>query len=295
MAKKSAYKSENQKRAWLFLLPALLIIVTFSIYPLIRSFVLSFQGGSLISQHFVGFENYQRLFDDPVFWHSLGNTALYALVVVPSALVIALAIAWTIFDKLKHKGFFETLFFMPYVTSTLAIGIVFRFFFNDSYGIINFILNFFGIGSVKWLTDVHMSMPTLILFGIWTGLAFNIVILLSGLRNIDPEHYKIADLFGATKREMFWRITLPQLMPTITFLLTVNVINAFKVYTQVYALFGGKAGVANSASTAVFYIYDKFHVDNRPGIAMAATVVLFIVILVATLIQQKILNRGDKD
>lgn len=293
-AKAKRTTSENQKSAWLFLLPSLIIILVFSIYPLIRSFVMSFQSNSMLTKHFVGFENYVRLFHDEVFWRSIGNTALYAIIVVPVALIIALVIAWIIYDKIKHKAFFETLFFMPYVTSALAIGIVFRYFFNDSYGIINFILNAFGIGSVNWLTDIHMSMPTLIIFGIWSGLAFNIIILLSGLRNISEEHYKVADMFGATKFEQFWRITMPQLMPTITFLATVNIINAFKVYTQVYALFGGKAGVANSATTGVFYIYEKFHVDNRPGIAMAATVILFIIILAATFIQQKVLKRGDR-
>lgn len=291
---KHKYQPENQKSAWLFLLPSLIVIVVFSIYPLIRSFIMSFQKGSLLNQQFAGFENYKRLFHDEVFWASLGHTALYAIIVVPIALILALAIAWIIFDKVKHKSFFETLFFTPYVTSVIAIGIVFRYFFNDSYGIINYLLSFLGIPPVNWLNSVQMSMPTLIIFGIWTGLAFNIIILLAGLRNINPEHYQIANLFGASKRETFFKITLPQLMPTIAFLLTVNIINAFKIYNQVFALFGGKAGVANSASTAVFYIYDKFHIDGAPGIAMAATVILFIVILISTFIQQKLLKKVGK-
>src|SRR5699024_2350046 len=103
---------------------------------------------------------------------------------------------------------------------------------------------------------------------VWSGLAFNIIILLAGFRNIDPEHYTVADMFGATNWEKFKRITFPQLIPTITFLMTVNFINAFKVYTQVYALFGGRPGIANSATTAVYYIYDKFHIAGRPGHAM---------------------------
>ena len=287
------YNPENQPKAWLFLLPSLGVILLFNIYPLIRSFWMSFQKGSLLKLQFTGLSNYQKVLADPVFHKALLNTALYAFVVVPVALCISVVIAWIIFEKVKHKSVFETIFFMPYVTSTIAIGIVFRYFFNGSYGLINFLLGLVGIPAVNWLDNVNMSMPTLIIFGIWTGLAFNIIILLAGLRNIDPEHFKIAKMFGATEKEIFWRVTFPQLVPTIAFLSTVNLIGAFKVYTQVYALFGGTAGVANSAITAVYYIYDKFHVAGRPGIAMAATVILFVIILIATFFQNKFLRRAE--
>ena len=287
------YNPENQPKAWLFLLPSLGVILLFNIYPLIRSFWMSFQKGSLLKLQFTGLANYQKVLADPVFHKALINTALYAFVVVPVALCISVVIAWIIFEKVKHKSVFETIFFMPYVTSTIAIGIVFRYFFNGSYGLINFLLGLVGIPAVNWLDNVNMSMPTLIIFGIWTGLAFNIIILLAGLRNIDPEHFKIAKMFRATEKEIFWRITFPQLVPTIAFLSTVNLIGAFKVYTQVYALFGGTPGVANSATTAVYYIYDKFHVAGRPGIAMAATVILFVIILIATFFQNKFLRRAE--
>ncbi|MGM0123328.1 ABC transporter permease [Enterococcus sp. AZ194] len=294
MFKKRKYNPENQPKAWLFLFPSLAVILLFSIYPLFRSFYMSFQKGSLINQSYAGVENYQKVLADPVFAKAMLNTALFAFTVVPIALLISLAIAWIIFEKIKHKAFFETIFFMPYVTSTIAIGIVFRYFFNGSYGIVNYILSIFGIPAVNWLDNVDMSMPTLIIFGVWTSLAFNIIILLAGFRNIDPEHYKIARMFGATDGEIFRRITFPQLIPTLTFLLTVNIIGAFKVYTQVYALFAGQPGIAKSATTAVYYIYDKFHVAGRPGVAMAATVILFIVILLITFIQNKLVKRVEK-
>nr|WP_216697752.1 sugar ABC transporter permease [Enterococcus innesii] len=275
----------------MFLLPSLVIIFLFSVYPLFRSFIMSFQKGTLINQQYAGLENYQRVLTDPVFFRALQNTALFAFAVVPISLILSLAIAWIIFEKVKYKSFFETIFFMPYVTSTIAIGIVFRYFFNGSYGIINYLLGLVGIAPVNWLDNVNMSMTTLIIFGVWTSLAFNIIILLAGMRNIDKEHYKIAKMFGATDGEIFRKITFPQLIPTFAFLLTVNLISAFKVYTQVYALFGGQPGIARSATTAVFYIYDKFHIAGRPGIAMAATVILFIIILLVTFIQNKLLKK----
>lgn len=288
---KKKYNPENQPKAWLFLLPSLVIIFLFSVYPLFRSFIMSFQKGTLINQQYAGLENYQRVLTDPVFFRALQNTALFAFAVVPIALILSLAIAWIIFEKVKYKSFFETIFFMPYVTSTIAIGIVFRYFFNGSYGIINYLLSLVGIPPVNWLDNVNMSMTTLIIFGVWTSLAFNIIILLAGMRNIDKEHYKIAKMFGATDGEIFRKITFPELIPTFAFLLTVNLISAFKVYTQVYALFGGQPGIARSATTAVFYIYDKFHIAGRPGIAMAATVILFIIILLVTFIQNKLLKK----
>ncbi len=288
---KKNYNPENQPKAWLFLLPSLVIIFLFSVYPLFRSFIMSFQKGTLINQQYAGLENYQRVLTDPVFFRALQNTALFAFAVVPIALILSLTIARLIFEKVKYKSFFETIFFMPYVTSTIAIGIVFRYFFNGSYGIINYLLSLVGIPPVNWLDNVNMSMTTLIIFGVWTSLAFNIIILLAGMRNIDKEHYKIAKMFGATDGEIFRKITFPQLIPTFAFLLTVNLISAFKVYTQVYALFGGQPGIARSATTAVFYIYDKFHIAGRPGIAMAATVILFIIILLVTFIQNKLLKK----
>lgn len=288
---KRRYNPENQMSAWVFLLPALIIILMFNIYPLFRSLYLSFQKGNMLVSSFGGVYNYKYVLSDPVFYKALSNTALFAFVVVPVALVIALVISWVIFEKIKHKGFFETIFFMPYVTSTIAIGIVFRFFFNHDYGLINYFLGFLGIGKINWLDNIHMSMTTLIIFGIWSALAFNIIILLAGFRSIDKEYYTIARMYGASNWEIFRKITFPQLIPTVTFLLLVNIISAFKVYTQVYALFNGQPGIAKSATTAVYYIYDKFYVVGRPGIAMAATVILFIVILIITFIQNKIMKK----
>ncbi|CCI84271.1 sugar ABC transporter [Lactobacillus pasteurii DSM 23907 = CRBIP 24.76] len=282
---------QNQTKAWLFLLPTLILVTLFSIYPILRAFLMSLQSGSLISLQWTGFSNYQYIFHDPEFWLSIKNTILYALISVPIALAISIMLAWLIFSKVKHQSFFETTFFMPYVTSTIAIGIVFRYIFNGDYGMLNFILRIFHLPAPNWIDDPSMSLATIIIFGIWTSLAFNIVILMGALRNIDPNYYTIADMYGASGTQKFWRITMPQLVPTLAFLLTMNIIAAFKIYTSVYALFNGQAGVGNSASTAVFYIYNKFQIVGTPGVAMAATVVLFLIILFVTFLQRKMMKK----
>ena len=292
--KKIKYSAENAPQAWLYLLPALIIIVIFHVYPLIKIFIISFQKGTLNNLVFNGMRNYQIVLADPKFHKAILNTTLYSFIVVPVGVVIAMTIALTRFEKVIHKDIFETIVFIPYLTSIIAVGIVFRFLLNKDYGFVNYILGFINIGPINFLDDPKMSMFTLIIFGIWSGLAFNIIILLSGLRNVDRNYYKVADMFGATKSEQFFRITLPQMIPIITFLLMINFINAFKVYAQVYSVFNGKAGIADSATTAVFYIFNKFYVENRYGQGMAAAVILFLLILLFTLIQNYVLKRISK-
>ena len=292
--KKFKYRAENSPQALLFLMPALIIVGIFNVLPLIKTFIMSFQKGTLNNLSFNGFKNFAIVLKDPKFHTAIGNTALFSFVVVPVALIISMFIAVTIYEKIKYKDVFETIFFIPYLTSIIAVGIVFRFLLNGEYGFVNYILGFLNIGPFNFLDDPNMSMITLMIFGIWSGLAFNIIILLSGLRNVDESYYKVADMFGASKMEQFFRITLPQMIPIITFLLMVNFINAFKVYAQVYSIFNGKAGIADSATTAVFYVYNKFYVENRYGQGMAAAVILFILILVFTLIQNRILKRISK-
>lgn len=292
--KKLKYRAENSPQAWLFLLPALIIIGIFNVLPLIKTFIMSMQKGTLNNLEFNGFRNFSVVLQDPKFHDAIGNTALFSFVVVPIGLIISMFIAITIFEKIKNKSLFETIFFIPYLTSVIAIGIVFRFLFNGEYGFINYLLGLINVGPINFLDDPSMSMTTLIIFGIWSGLAFNIIILLSGLRTVDENYYKVADMFGASKFEQFIKITLPQMIPTITFLLMVNFINAFKVYAQVFSIFNGKAGIANSATTGVFYIFNKFYVEYRYGQGMAAAVILFALILLFTLIQNNVLKKISK-
>ena len=292
--KKLKYSAENSPQAWLYLLPALIIILVFHVYPLIKTFIISFEKGTLNNLVFNGIRNYQIVLSDPKFHKAILNTTLYSFTVVPVGVVIAMIISLIIFEKIKHKDIFETIFFIPYLTSIIAVGIVFRFLLNGEYGFVNYILGFINVGPINFLDDPKMSMFTLIIFGIWSGLAFNIIILISGLRNVDKNYYKVADMFGATKTEQFFRITLPQMIPIITFLLMINFINAFKVYAQVFAIFNGKAGIADSATTAVFYIFNKFYVEYRYGQGMAAAVILFILILIFTMIQNYVLKKISK-
>ena len=176
--KKLKYSAENSPQAWLYLLPALIIILVFHVYPLIKTFIISFEKGTLNNLVFNGIRNYQIVLSDPKFHKAILNTTLYSFTVVPVGVIIAMIISLIIFEKIKHKDIFETIFFIPYLTSIIAVGIVFRFLLNKDYGFINYILSFINVLKINFLDDPKMSMFTLIIFGIWSGLAINIIILI---------------------------------------------------------------------------------------------------------------------
>lgn len=292
--KKDTYRAENSPRAWLFLIPALIFISIFTIYPLFRTFFMAMESNSILAPEFVGFSNFPAVLKDPMFRLAIKNTFIYSITVVPLSIIISMVIALILYEKIKGSKFFETIFFIPYLTSVIAIGIVFRYLLHGQYGFINYILGFFNIGPFDFLNNRNYNMPALIMFGIWNNLAFNIIVILSGLRGIDKNYYRVAETFGATRFEQFRRITLPELSQIITFLFLTSFIQAFKVYNEVFALFNGKAGVGNSLVTAVFYIYNKFYVEYRYGHAMAAAVILFLMILLLTFLQRKIIEKITK-
>lgn len=289
-----SYSAERQPRAWLFLAPALAFIALFNVWPLIRIFIMAFQTNSLRRPKFAGVDNFAFVLTDPEFHTAIINTAVFAIVVVPVGMIISMAIALSLNGHMKGGHFFEALFFIPYLTSVIAIGIVFRYLLNGDYGVLNFLLGKVGLGPFDFLNDPKLNMTALLIFGIWSCLAFNIIIMLSGLRSINPNYYKVANMYGATAGQQLRRITLPQMIPMLTFLAIVNFINSFKVYTEVYALFNGKAGIGNSATTAVFYIFNKFYVDHKYGQGMAAGVLLFLLILVFTLLENALLKQLSK-
>ena len=263
-------KAFNRYKAYLYLLPSILILTVFTIYPLIKAIVMSFQEGySIIDGSFDGINlaNYIELFSDDVFVKALTNTSIYTV---------------------RAKPVFQTIYFLPYVTSVIAIGIVWSWIFNSNYGLLNYILSFFGIPSIPWLNDPRYALAALIIFSIWKSLAFNILIFLAGLQSISPEIYQAARIDSTPRTRVFFKITVPQLKPILVYAFLMGLINAFKVYNEVFSLFQSKAGPANSAITVVYYIYDKFYNSNDYGVASAAAVVLFVIILALTMLQRAV-------
>ncbi len=285
-------------KGFLYLLPSIIVLCVFTIYPLIKTFIMSFmEDYNLVKGTYtaINLANYKELFSDSTFLAALKNTGIYVIFVVPISVVLSLIIAVFINDVVRGKAIFQTLYFLPYVTSVIAIGLVWRWMFNSNYGLINSILNIFGIESIEWLNLPKYAMPALIIFSVWKSLAFNILIFLSGLQTIPQDIYRAARVDSTPKMRVFFKLTVPQMKPIIVYAFMMGFISAFKVYNEVYSLFGGtRAGPANSAITVVYYIYTKFYNSYRYGLAAAAAVVLFVIIFVFTMLERYVTRDRDK-
>lgn len=284
---------DNDNKAYLYLLPAFLVIATFVIYPMIRSVYISFFEDYNIFKHTgsgFGLESYIKVLKDTKFIQSVGNTFTYTMFTVPISVAISLFIAVLLNSRIRGWKMFQSAFFIPYVTNLIAIGLAFQFLFHSQYGFINLVMQKFGSQPIQWLNNVEYSMPALIIFGVWAGLAFKIVVFLAGLQNIDRQYFEAARVDGANGWQVFTRVTVPLLLPVLAYVLIISVIGALKTYVEVVGLFQN-AGPANSAMTIVYYVYDRFYNAGHAHIASAASVMLFISILIITLIQQKVLHR----
>ncbi|MFZ5814087.1 MAG: carbohydrate ABC transporter permease [Bacillota bacterium] len=271
--------------AYLYLLPTLVILGTFNIYPVIRAFVISLYDYRLRTQEYIGLANYRELFTDPQFWTAVKNTMIFVAGTVPIEIILALGVALLLNRPLRGRAFYRLAFFVPYVTTVVAIAMVWLWIYHDQWGLLNHILGWFGVTPQKWLLDPKWTMFTIILMSIWKSLGYTVVIFLAGLQNMDRELYNAAKVDGANDRQVFWHVTWPLLTPTTFFVSITSIIGAFKVFTEIFVLYGGKPGPLRVATTIVFYIYEKAWDDYRMGYASAAAYALFFLVLAVTIIQ----------
>lgn len=282
---------------WLYLTPFLLFIIVFTLYPVINVFSISFkQNYSYLrgTCEGINLENYKYVLTDDKFRSAMINTVLYVLFVVPVSTMLAIFFANLLNQKLKGSAVFQTAFFMPMVTSVTAVGLIWRLMYNQQYGIINFFLTKFGIEKIGWVTDSKWSLVALIIFGIWNILPFTIILLLSGLQNIDEMYYTAAKVDGAKSSKIFFRITVPLLSPTIFLVCIVNTISCFKVFSELFPLFNGKPGPYMNLYTVVYYIRYAMIEKRKYGYAAAAAVVLFVCVFIFTMLQLQLKKRMGK-
>lgn len=273
--------------AYIFLAPTLLVLGTFSLYPVVRAFVLSLYNWDMISpdKQFILFDNYKELFSDPLFWISVKNTLIFVLGTVPLEIIIALCIALLLNQKLQFRAFYRLAFFVPYITTVVAIAIVWLWIYHDQWGLLNHILSWFGVERQLWLLDPKWTMFNVIVMSIWKSIGYTIVIFLAGLQAVDKEMYAAAKVDGASALQIFRFVTWPLLTPTTFFVSITAMIGAFKVFTELFVLYGGKPGPMRVGSTIVFYIYEKAWGDYRMGYASAAAYILFFMVLAVTFFQ----------
>lgn len=282
-------------KAYLYLLPAFAVLGVFVFYPIVKTLRMGFYESYVYltdTGKGLGLASFAYVLKDPAFRLALRNTLIIVAVGVPITIVLALGSALFINSLRKGRGVFQTIYFLPYVTSTIAIGLVFRWLFHSDYGYINYFLSFLGVAPQKWLTAPNLTIVSVTIFTVWNGLAFKIVLFLAGLQKIDPQYYQAARIDGTPPHRVFFRITMPLLSSTFWMVVIISVIHAFKTYNEVYSLFGGNgAGPGNSAITVVYYIYDMFFNRSQVHYASAAAIIFLVIVLTLTALQKWVSRR----
>lgn len=284
---------ENKNgKGWLYLLPAILFLGVFMVYPLIDVLVYSMEEGyNFASQesYGVGFYNYSYVLHDTYFLQAVKNTFVLVIITVPLSTGLALLISAGLSSIKKLRELFQTIYFLPYVTNTLAVGLVFMILFKRtpySDGLVNLLLRLFGSGPVDFIDGSYAAkMFVLCFYTIWVVLPFKVLILTSALASVKQDYYNAAKVDGTSKARIFFRITLPMISPTVFYLVITGFIGAFKAYSDAVALFGTDLNAAGM-NTIVGYIYDMLYGDSGgyPSFASAAAILLFFIILTITCI-----------
>lgn len=276
-----------------FLAPALALIGVFFFVPIVAGLVMSFTDfdlyaiGSPETIRFVGLDNYRHVVTDGEFWRAMRNTAFFVGVGGPLSVLTSLAAALLVNAKLaRWKGLFRTVYFLPVVTTMVAVAIVWRYLLHPRYGLINAGLGTIGLPAVDWLGDPHWAMPAIILLAVWKNFGYNMLIFVAGLQAIPEELYEAAELDGAGARARFWHVTLPSLGPTFLFVGVMTMIGQFQIFAEPYVMTQG--GPLRSTVTVVLLMYEQGFRWWRMGLATSMAFVLFLVTLAATLVQLKL-------
>ena len=282
----------NQKKAWLYLLPAILFLGVFMVYPLIDVFVYSFEEGynSASQTYFgVGTYNYSYILHDPYFLQAIKNTLILVLITVPLSTGIALLISLGLSAIKPLRKLFQTVYFLPYVTNTLAVGMVFMILFKKTPytdGFINLLLSFVGVAPIDFIDGPYWAkMLVLCVYTVWIVMPFKILVLTSALASVKEDYYNAAKVDGTSKFRTFYKITLPMISPMLFYLVITGFIGAFKAYSDAVAIFGTNLNAAEM-NTIVGYIYDMLYGDSGgyPSYASAAAIILFVIVLTITCI-----------
>lgn len=281
------------RAAYFFIAPAMAAILIFFFIPLLAAFIISFTDfdiyalGSYSTVRFIGFTNYIRLFDDPLFWQSLKNTAFYVVMATPLSIAVSLGAAIFLNSKLvKFKSFFRLSYFIPYITTLVAVAILWRFIYHPKFGILNYLLGIIGINPIDWLGDPNWAMPAIVIMSVWKSFGYNMIIFVAGLQNIPEDLYEAASIEGANWWQQFKSITLPMLAPTTLFIGIITIVGYFQLFAEPYIMTQG--GPLNSTLSIVQYMYQEGFRWWNMGYSASIAFVLFFIILVVTIIQFRI-------
>src|ERR1700712_5724386 len=288
------YDKRETRAAFAFLSPWIIGFLVFTAGPMIWSLVLSFTNYNLVdTPKNMGFRNYQRMFDDPRVHTALANTFIYALMFVPLAIIVALALAMLLNRVTAGAGFFRTVFYLPVMTPAVAVAVLFSLLLNGNYGLLNKVLGLVGIHGPQWLTDPAWIKPSIVLMSLW-GLGSAVVIFLAALKNVPADLYEAASIDGASKWRLFRSITVPMISPALFFQVIILTITSLQMFDKVYVLFGNPGSATYAGNASLFYamyLFQQAFQALRMGYASALAWLLFVIIMVITVIQVKVGNR----
>ena len=291
----------NNLKAWFYLLPAIIFLGVFLVYPLFDVLIYSFEEGYNFASGTsmgTGLYNYSYVLHDPYFLSALKNTFILVIITVPLSTVLALLISLALSSINKLQELFQTIYFLPYVTNTLAVGLVFMILFKKtpySDGLINLLLNVLGMNSIDFIEGPYWAkMFVLCFYTVWIVLPFKILILTSAVASVNKDYYNAAKIDGTSRTRVFFKITLPMILPMVFYLIITGFIGAFKAYSDVVAIFGTDLNAAGM-NTIVGYIYDMLYGTSGgyPSFASAAAIILFVIVLTITVINLMVSRRAN--
>jgi multiple sugar transport system permease protein len=286
----------QERAAWGFVAPALVALGLFFFLPVAAALILSFTDFDIYAVadignlRFVGLDNYIHLLETPLFWKALGNTAWFVILGVPLSIMMSLAAALLLDNKLaRFKGFFRTVYFAPVVTTLVAVAVIWRYLLHTKYGLVNWVLGGIGIGPIDWLGDPHWSMPAIVLFAVWKNFGYNMIIILAGLQTIPEELHEAARIDGASAFQRLRHVTLPGLAPVLLVVSILTMAGYFQLFAEPYVMTQG--GPVESTVSILYFMYEQGFRWWNLGFASAIAFVLFLIMFALTLVQLKVSER----
>jgi ABC-type sugar transport system permease subunit len=280
---------QSDRNGYSFVLPYIIFFMLFVAYPLVFSFILIFHRWNIVTpMEWVGLKNFQRLFSDPQFFKAMRNTFVFLLIHIPLQIVVALAFSLLLNSKMKLRGFFRAIYFLPVVVSGVVVTILWQNLYSFDSGVLNTLLTSIGMPKLPWLIDPGFAMPSIAIMATWKNVGIYIVLFLVGLQNIPKEIYESASLDGANKYSTFFRITLPMLNSTMVLIVALSTIGGFSLFIEPYVLTGG--GPLQSTLSGMLYIYNQAFYFGHMGYAATLGFVFALVILLVVLLQRKVIE-----
>lgn len=276
------------KWGYIMIFPTFIGLMVLNIIPAVQTLFLSFEkAGAFGKNTWVGLDNYKKLIQDPSVIRATFNTLKYAIITVPSIVILSLIVAVLLNQKIKGKTVYRTIYFLPMVAAPAAIAMVCRWLFNSEYGLINYLLSIIGIHGPEWLTDPNIALISIAIVGIWSAIGYNMVLLLAGLQEIPKDYYEAASIDGASPIRQFFTITIPLVSPTMFFVVVTSVISAFQVFDIIFMMVDKTSTALEGTQSLVYLFYKYSFVLNDKGYGSAIVMLLLAIIMIVTVIQVK--------